>query len=143
MTIVGRTGGHEIGGQLVFVLEDETIGPIGSETVVLDAAAIGPYAARGTLENWQAGVGTLAAGHGLPILAVSAALAGPLLHLAGQEGGGLHFYGGSVDRQNDTATSGRVGLGAWRITGLCSSVDFNRQRSRRFGRQRYGYGADP
>ena len=31
----------------------------------------------------------------MPILAISAGLAGPLLHLAGQEGGGLHFHGQS------------------------------------------------
>src|ERR1700722_2138956 len=37
----------------------------------------------------------LASGHVLPVLAISAALAGPLLHLAGQEGGGVHFHGQS------------------------------------------------
>ena len=31
----------------------------------------------------------------LPVLAISAALAGPLLHLAGQEGGGVNFFGQS------------------------------------------------
>ena len=46
-------------------------------------------------KDWQAGVGTLASGHVLPVLAMSAALAGPLLHLAGQEGGGVHFHGPS------------------------------------------------
>src|ERR1700722_13077349 len=67
----------------------------GSEPVILDGAAQGPYEARGSLKDWQAGVGTLASGHVLPILAISAGLAGPLLHLAGQEGGGLHFHGQS------------------------------------------------
>ena len=67
----------------------------GSETVILDGAAHGPYEARGSLEDWQAGVGRLASGHVLPVLAISAALAGPLLHLAGQEGGGVHFHGQS------------------------------------------------
>jgi putative DNA primase/helicase len=95
VTIIVRTGWHEIGGRSVFVLPGATIGPRGSETVILDGAAHGPYEARGTLKDWQAGVGTLSSGHVLPVLAISAALAGPLLHLAGQEGGGLHFHGQS------------------------------------------------
>ena len=76
-------------------LPNETIGPRGAERVILDAAALGPYEARGSLEDWKEGVGALARGHALPILAISAALAGPLLHLAGQEGGGLNIFGGS------------------------------------------------
>jgi len=95
VTIVTRTGWHEVGGQSVFVLPDSTLGPRGSETVILDGAAHGPYEVRGSLKDWQASVGTLASGHVLPVLAVSAALAGPLLHLAGQEGGGVHFHGQS------------------------------------------------
>jgi uncharacterized protein (DUF927 family) len=79
----------------VFVLPNETIGPRKAERVILDASAIGPYEARGSLRDWQAGVGRLASGHALPALAISVALAGPLLHLAGQEGGGIHIFGGS------------------------------------------------
>ncbi|MBB4196684.1 hypothetical protein CCR94_22020 [Rhodoblastus sphagnicola] len=93
VTIVARTGWHEIGGKAVFVLPQETIGPRGAETVILDAAAHGPYEARGTLKDWQQGVGALASGHALPILAISTALAGTLLFLVGQEGGGVHFCG--------------------------------------------------
>lgn len=37
----------------------------------------------------------MVADHFLPVLAVSAALTGPLLDLVGQDGGGIHFYGGS------------------------------------------------
>jgi uncharacterized protein (DUF927 family) len=95
VTIVPRTGWHTVAGRDVFVLPSETIGPRGCETVILDAAAVGPYEARGTLADWQAGVGALVADHALGVLAVSAALAGPLLHLAGQDGGGIHFIGNS------------------------------------------------
>jgi putative DNA primase/helicase len=49
VTMVDRTGWHEISGQWVFVLPEETIGPRGAETVILDAAARGGYEARGTL----------------------------------------------------------------------------------------------
>lgn len=95
VTVVSRTGWHLIGGHAVFVLANETIGPRGAERVILDAAALGPYESRGSLDDWKEGVGALARGHALPILAISAALAGPLLHLAGQEGGGLNIFGGS------------------------------------------------
>lgn len=95
VTIVARTGWHEIGGQSVFVLVEEVIGPRGAETIVPDAAAFGPYAAHGALRDWQNGIGALSSGHVLPVLAISAALAGPLLHLAAQDGGGLNFFGPS------------------------------------------------
>ena len=95
VTIVRRTGWHDIDGHRVFVLADETIGPKGSERVILNASAAGPYEARGSLADWQRGVGALSIGHPLPMLAISAALAGPLLDLAGQEGGGLNIFGGS------------------------------------------------
>ena len=93
--LVTRTGWHEIEGRLVFVLPDQTIGPAGGERVILDAAAHGPYEARGTIKDWRDGPAKLASGHLLAVLAISAALAGPLLHLAGIEGGGLHFFGQS------------------------------------------------
>jgi uncharacterized protein (DUF927 family) len=93
--LVSRTVWHEIEGHRVFVLPGETIGPAGGERVILDAAAHGPYEARGTVTDWREGVARLASGHVLPVLAISAALAGPLLDLAGIEGGGLHFGGQS------------------------------------------------
>ena len=95
VTIVSRTGWHNIAGQNVFVLPSQVIGPHGAENVILESAAVGPYEACGTLADWQNGVGALSADHALAVLSISAALAGPLLHLAGQEGGGLNFYGPS------------------------------------------------
>jgi len=95
VTTVFKTGWHEIGGHAVFVLPEITIGPRGAETVILDGAAHGPYEARGSLQDWQESLGKLASGHALPVLAISTALAGTLLHLAGQEGGGVNFFGQS------------------------------------------------
>jgi hypothetical protein len=94
-TIVSRTGWHDIGDRAVFVLPGETIGPRGGERVILDAAATGAYEARGTIQEWRDGAAKLAGCHALPVLAISAALAGPLLHLADVEGGGVHFFGQS------------------------------------------------
>jgi putative DNA primase/helicase len=55
VTMVYRTGWHEIGGHLAFVLPAETIGPKGAGAIILNAAAHGPYEARGALVDWQQG----------------------------------------------------------------------------------------
>jgi putative DNA primase/helicase len=126
VTLVHRTGWHEIGGHPVFVLPAETIGTRPAGGVILEAAAHGPYEAVGRLEDWQGGVAALASGHALPVLAISAALAGPLLHLAGFEGGGLNFFGQSsrgktTCLQAGASVWGRGGtpgyVRAWRATG--------------------------
>ena len=95
VTRVESTGWHSIGGRDVFVLPSETIGPAAAETVLLEGAASAPYERCGSLADWQAGVGALASGQVLPMLAISAALTGPLLNMAGGEGGGVHFFGQS------------------------------------------------
>ena len=113
VTVVMRTGWHEIEGRKYFVLKDETIGPKGAELVVLDASAVGPYETKGSLEDWKAGVGRMVADHFLPMLLVSTALTGPLLDLVGQDGGGIHVLRRVVNRQ-DHDTPGRcVALGPW------------------------------
>jgi len=94
LTLVTRTGWHEVAGRPVFVLPNETIGPPG-ESVILDGAANGGYERRGTLEDWRRGVAKLASGHVLPVLMISTALAGALLYLTAIEGGGVHVYGPS------------------------------------------------
>ena len=53
------------------------------------------YEMRGTVDDWRRGAAKLAKGHVLPVLAISTALAGTLAHLAGIEGGGVHFVGPS------------------------------------------------
>jgi uncharacterized protein (DUF927 family) len=95
LTVVLRTGWHDIGGQAVFVLPGEMIGPRGGERVILDGAAPVSYATCGTIEEWREGPAKLASGHVLPVLAIATAFAGPLARLAGIEGGGVHFVGPS------------------------------------------------
>jgi uncharacterized protein (DUF927 family) len=94
-TLVSRTGWHSINGANVFVLANEAIGPQGAEHVILEGAQAAPYETQGSLNDWQNSVGRLAAQHPLAILAISASLAGPLLFLSGQEGGGVNFFGPS------------------------------------------------
>jgi putative DNA primase/helicase len=95
VTVVNRTGWHEIDGGSVFMLPGENIGGNGVGRVLLDSAAHGPYETKGTLDDWRNGVAALADGHEVPMLAISAAFAGPLLHLAGLEGGGFNLFGQS------------------------------------------------
>lgn len=92
-TVVDRTGWHDVGGCMSFVLPSEIIGPRGAEFVILDDAAVGPYEARGTLGDWRNSVGKIAGEHYLVALGVCGALAGPLLRPADQEGGGVHIFG--------------------------------------------------
>jgi len=95
ITTVSRTGWHRIGTHDVFVLPQETIGPRGAESVILDGAPAGPYETRGLLADWQRSVAEPAGEHALGVLALSASVAGSLLHLAGQEGGGINLWGPS------------------------------------------------
>ena len=119
-----RTGWHEIEGQKYFVLKDETIGPKGTELVVLDASAVGPYETKGSLESWQNSVGQLVANHFLPILAMSAAFAGPLLDPAGQDGGGAEFLRRVLDRKDDNNPGRSFGLGPRIVSGrLCPELE--------------------
>jgi putative DNA primase/helicase len=95
VTVVARTGWHAIGGETVFALPGGSIGAKGAGRVLLDGSAHGPYESKGTLAQWREGVARLTAGHAIPMLAISTALAGPLLHLASLEGGGLNLFGPS------------------------------------------------
>jgi putative DNA primase/helicase len=95
VTVVHRTGWHEIAGENIFVLPGENIGCKGVGRVLLDGAAHGPYETKGTLADWREGIAALASGHAIPMLAVSTAFAGPLLHLASLEGGGVNLFGQS------------------------------------------------
>jgi uncharacterized protein (DUF927 family) len=111
VTVVKRTGWHEIAGDKIFVLPEEGIGSSNCERVILDGAAgASPYQRRGTLEDWKAGIGNLVAGHSRPLLAVSMAFAGPLLSVIGVDGGGINFYGQS---SRGKSTCGQAAASVW------------------------------
>jgi hypothetical protein len=64
VTMVHRTGWHEIEGKDVFVLPGENIGRPRVGRVLLDGTAHGPYEAAGTLAEWRDGVGAMTAAFG-------------------------------------------------------------------------------
>ncbi|MCL4683218.1 DUF927 domain-containing protein [Myxococcota bacterium] len=90
---VQRIGWH----RSVFVLPDETYGASAAEHVVLQTASplAHAYETAGTLTEWQQHVAAPCADHSRLVLTLSAAFAGPLMDLAGAEGGGVHFRGPS------------------------------------------------
>jgi uncharacterized protein (DUF927 family) len=65
------------------------------EPILLASHIRAPYEKRGTLEDWREDAGRLAKGHRLATLAISTALASPLLYVGGYESGGVHVYGRS------------------------------------------------
>lgn len=89
---VSRTGWH---GNM-FVFPDEVIGELAGEEVVLQGLpSENPFRQKGTLEDWQKFVGRLCAGNSRLALAVSTAIAAPLVGPLGAESGGFHFVGQS------------------------------------------------
>ncbi len=80
-----------------FALPDRTIGPDDGDLVVYQgtASTMHDYRTAGTLEGWQSGLATLAAGNSRLVLAICAGFVGPLLQAVGGEGGGLHLRGAS------------------------------------------------
>ncbi len=114
---VTRTG-WTAGG--VFVLPDRTIGE-GAEPVIFQAeTADGPgFAERGTLEGWRGGVAALAAGNSRVVFAICCAFAAPLLELAGDESGGFHLRGSSINGSSSGKTTTQRAAAS-----VCGSADF-------------------
>ncbi len=78
-----------------YILPEAAYGSTGNENVVLQAynqACL--YRCSGSFESWKE-IGRLAVGNSRLSFALCAAFAGPLLRLAGMEGGGFSFEGGS------------------------------------------------
>lgn len=93
VTRVLRTGWHSVNGMRVFVMPDEVIGNSGAERVLLSTTNERMYRRNGSLSGWCDTVGKMAGDHALARIAIAAALAGPLLDLTGEAGGGVHFEG--------------------------------------------------
>lgn len=90
---VNRIGFHG----KAFVLPDAVFGDTAGETTLLqtEGGADHAFKQRGTLSGWQAGLARYAVGNSRLALAIAAAFAAPLLHLAAAESGGFHLRGAS------------------------------------------------
>lgn len=79
-----------------FVLPEETIGDAEAEVIFQSNGTVSPaMSVSGEVADWRASVARLAVGNSRLLFAISAALAGPLLEVAGEPGGGFHLRGGS------------------------------------------------
>ncbi len=80
-----------------FALPDRTIDTGSGDLVVYQGSAAidHDYRAAGTLEGWQETVAQWAIGNSRIVLALCAGFVGPLLKVAGGEGGGVHLRGAS------------------------------------------------
>lgn len=108
-----RVGWHQLEEGRVFVMPRRSIaaGALGSRiTFQSEHAGQGDYATAGSLESWRQHVGTLCSGNPLLVLAVSAALAGPLLYLTHRQTAGIHLVG---DSSNGKTTALEVAASVW------------------------------
>ena len=79
-----------MGSQRTFVLPDGT-----DSKIIVNEAVTSPYAASGSLEQWQGSVAKLAEGHSRGLFTISTAFVPPLLELIGEGGGGFNLKGPS------------------------------------------------
>jgi putative DNA primase/helicase len=95
---------------------------IGASNVVFQQdyvpATAAEMTAAGTLQDWREAVAKECVGNPLMIVAVSLALAGPLLEPIGLDGGGLHLRGASSQGKS---TLQRVAVSVWGSPGFMHS----------------------
>lgn len=107
-----------------FVLPEESLGQLDAERVILQTAATVDHAFRigGTFAEWQDRVAARCIGNSRLVLAISAALAAPLVDLVGAESGGFHFRGASSTGKSTALVvaasvwGGNGYVRSWRVT---------------------------
>jgi hypothetical protein len=112
VTVVKRTGWHDIDGRREFVLPDGGVSEAEGERIMFDpsAAVAAGYEKHGSLEGWKSEVAPLARGHVVPTFMLSAAFAGPLLDLGDFDGAGVHCQG---DSSSGKTSAGRMAASVW------------------------------
>ncbi len=104
---VERVGWHE----RVFVMPESTIGEAAEPVFFQCETTAGHiYRERGELAEWRSDIADLCRGNSRLVFAISAALAGPLLHWAGDESGGFNLRGPSSCGKT---TALRVAASVW------------------------------
>lgn len=118
-----KTGWHGADDEMVFVLPEKTIGKSSEEWLYSSQLPdSNPYRQKGTLKAWRENVAALCAGNSRLVFSVCTALASPLLHLLGAEGGGFQLTGKSSTGKSTalflaaSVCGGRDYLQRWRST---------------------------
>jgi len=104
-----------------YVTPGRVFGDTGGELLVMQTAGqVADFDQRGTLEGWQQGVARLAIGNSRVALALSAAFAGALLALVGEESFGFHFSGksssGKTTALHAASSAWGIQINTWRTT---------------------------
>ncbi|WP_207116427.1 DUF927 domain-containing protein [Halomonas sp. YLGW01] len=108
-----RVGWHRVEEALAFVMPRHTIaqGELARRiTFQSEVAGQDEYATAGSLMSWREAIGRLCSGNPLMVLAVSTALAGPLLYLTHRQTAGIHLVG---DSSNGKTTLLEVAASVW------------------------------
>ncbi|MDN6336988.1 MAG: DUF927 domain-containing protein [Halomonas sp.] len=112
-----RVGWHQLNiagvDRCVFVMPRRTLSTSHAAdkiTFQSEYAGHDDFMAVGSLESWQHHIGALCSGNPLLVLAVSTALAGPLLYLTHRQSTGLHLVG---DSSNGKTTALEVAASVW------------------------------
>jgi uncharacterized protein (DUF927 family) len=106
-----------------FVLPDATLGPDSAETVLFQTPFDTDHYLNvlGTADEWRENVGRFCSGNSRLILAVSCALAGPVLPLVGSESGGVHLVGATSTGKSTALWVGGSVLGGGGMNGFVQS----------------------
>ncbi len=111
MELVDTCGWHTLAtGETAFVLGDHVLGPAADRVLFQPETRQAVFATRGTLESWRDELAARCSGNSRLVLAVSAAMAGPLLYVTGDESGGFHLVGSS---STGKTTALRVAASVW------------------------------
>jgi putative DNA primase/helicase len=111
METVDTCGWHTLTtGETAFVLGDHVLGTAADRVLFQPETRQAVYASGGTLEAWRTELAAQCVGNSRLMLAVSVALAGPLLYATGDESGGFHFVGSS---STGKTTALRVAASVW------------------------------
>lgn len=108
-----RVGWHQLEEGRVFVMPRRTLGTAKMAdkiTFQSEYAGQDDFIAAGTLESWRQHIGLLCSDNPLLVLAVSTALAGPLLHLCHRQSAGVHLVG---DSSNGKTTALEIAASVW------------------------------
>ncbi|MFI0846578.1 DUF927 domain-containing protein [Mesorhizobium sp. IMUNJ 23232] len=107
-----------------FVLPEECLGQIDGERIILQTAATVDHALRtgGMFAEWQERVAARCIGNSRLVIALSTALAAPLVELMEAESGGFHFRGASSTGKSTALLAaasvwgGNGYVRSWRVT---------------------------
>lgn len=93
---VNKTGWHEYKGHLMYVTPQQSYGQYGHEIVFQsESHTSNSYLQKSTLATWQQQLSRYCVGNSRLAFSVSAAFAGVLLQILGDESGGFHLRGDS------------------------------------------------